>query len=429
MAPTKKSIKNKEKSAVKKAEKRILQISGQGGYYTDNVVPFMRRLIPDGTFAKAGGAGGGMLAGMSGVPGSTSVGSATGKYLGGQLAKLVGFGDYAVVSNTITKAGGAIPEGTQVPCFGNFGYETRVCHREFIKDIVVPASPLLFTNMSFQINAGNSALFPWLAAIAANYQQYRFNGLVFEFRTMSSDITAGGALGTVSFATDYDAIDSPYVSKIQLENSQFATSVKPSNSMIHAVECDPAQSNTKLWFTRDSVNSPTAVTDARLFDLGNFQVATTGLPGLAGQVLGELWASYDVSLLKPEIASVSPGSIEGVIASVGVSPTVVFGTTPVLSGANLYLASNSTMTILAPGSYILTTAFAGTLFFTPTFSGTATIVAVAIPGPLITMTSANFTYRVTTTAPNQTITFLTFAVTQTITVMDLISVGNNAGYV
>lgn len=431
---SKKTIKNKEKRverAIVRAEKRVAipHVQGQGSYYSDNIVPFMRRLIPDGTFAKVGGVGGGTLAGMTGIPGSSAVGSTTGKYLGGQLAKLVGFGDYRVANNTIAKMGGSLPEGTQIPTFGNFGHETRVCHREYIADLLVPSVNTAFTNTSYKINAANSGLFPWLAGLAANYQQYRFNGLVFEYRTMSSDITAGGALGSVVFATDYDAIDTAFATKLQMENSQYATSVKPSMSMIHAVECDPQLTQSKLLYTRDSVNSPTATTDARLFDLGNFQVATTGLPGTTGQVLGELWASYDVSLFKPELALIAGGSVENVTATVGVTNLVPFGTTPVLTGANLFSVSVGTMTIFAPGSYVMTLALAGTVFAAPVITGTATVTSVAAAAPLTGQTTTLVTYRVSSVSSNMTVIItLSGSTSITTTIVDLITVANNATF-
>jgi len=371
--------------------------------------------------------GGAALGGVSGIPGASKAGSSVGKYLGGQISKLVGFGDYQVVNNSIVKAGGSLPEGTQIPTFGNFGHETRVCHREFISDIVVPAVNTTFTNTSFKINAANSGLFPWLAPLAAQFQQYRFNGLVFEYRTMSSDITAGGALGTVVFATDYDAIDSAYTSKLQMENSQYATSVKPSNSMIHAIECAPALTASKMLYCRDSVNSTTATTDARFFELGNFQVATTGLPGTTGQVLGELWATYDVSLFKPEIATVSGGNTENVSASVGVSKTVAFGTAPVLTGNNLFSVSVNTMTIFTPGSYIMTIATAGTVFGGTVISGTAAVTTIAGVGPLPgTLTSNLLNIRVTVSAPNQTVIIDNSAsATIVVTIVNLVLVQNN----
>jgi len=168
---------------------QLVKINGQGGYYTDKIVPFMRQIVPSGTFRAAGTAAGG-LAGSKYGPIASKVGMLGGGYLGGQLSRVLGFGDYTVKANTIATQGMAIPEGTEVPTFKREGRMTHITHREFVQDIVIPAVPATFTNVPFTINAANSALFPWLAAIAANYQQYRFNGLVFEFKTLSSDITA-----------------------------------------------------------------------------------------------------------------------------------------------------------------------------------------------------------------------------------------------
>jgi hypothetical protein len=280
----------------------IRKIVGQGGYYTEKMLPVLRRVFPSGTFSKAGGFIGGNAAG-SVNPGLSNAGSALGARLGQKLANVVGFGAYTVNKNSLLKTASVLPEGTEIPQFMNSIHETRIQHREYIGDIVVPSSPNSFVNQSFTINAANSTTFPWLAAVAARYQQYKFNGLIFEFKTLSSDITAGGALGAVIMSTNYDTIKRPFANKLEMENSEYATSAKPSRSQIHAVECDPAMTQSKLLYCADAGNDETLDIDPRFANLGNFQLATVGLPGSAGQVLGELWASYDVSLFKPDLGT------------------------------------------------------------------------------------------------------------------------------
>jgi hypothetical protein len=139
--------------------------------------------------------------------------------------------------------------------------------------------------------------------VAARFQQYRFNGLIFEFKTLSSDITAGGALGAVVMSTNYDAVKRPFSNKLEMENSEYATSAKPSRSQIHVIECDPAMTQSKLLYCADVGKDDSLDIDPRFANLGNFQLATVGLPGSTGQVLGELWASYDVSLFKPDLGT------------------------------------------------------------------------------------------------------------------------------
>lgn len=246
--------------------------------------------LPKGAFSAAGGALGGMLGPQGGMVGAA---------LGHGLSSITGYGDYVVSSNTLSTTGSAVDT---VPQFVRKGADVRVMHREFLGDIKVPAIPTEFSNLTYRISAGETNTFPWLSSIARQFQEYEIHGMVFEFKTMSSDYAASGPLGTVCLATNYNANDLPYTSKIQMENSDFAVSTKPSYSIIHAIECAQADRPTKCLYVRDSNTVGDVAEDARLYDLGIFQLATVGLPGTVGSVLGELWVSYDISLKKPIIS-------------------------------------------------------------------------------------------------------------------------------
>lgn len=397
-----KNQKRKNAQQKQQAARAIQQIHGQGGYYTDHILPFLQKAVPKGTFAKLGGTGGAMLGKAAGMPGAGALGGFAGAKLGGKISQILGFGDYTVTSNTIAKMGTAVPEGQPIPTFQSMGHETRICHREYVQDIVVPAVPAAFTNLQFTINAGNVALFPWLATIASQFQQYRFNGMVIEYRTLSSDITAGGALGSVILATEYDVISTPYASKIAMENSQYAVSAKPSLSQMHAVECDPSLTSNNLYYVRDA-GASSATSDSRFYDLGNFQLATQGLPGTAGAVLGELWVSYDVTLLKPEISSPG-GAIQKVASGGTTSKAAIFGASPVETGANFCDAVTNTLTFSTPGEYEVVLATVGTGLVVPTTTGTAstaTVLSTVGTTPTIFMSL----YRVTVTAQGQTVIF------------------------
>jgi hypothetical protein len=359
----------------------VARISGKGGYYSDKVVPFMRKIIPDGTFARGGAFVGDRLGNVAGnmvIPGSGSVAgglaSKAGNWLGSGLSRILGFGDYEVSNNSLIKTGGAIMPGEAIPAFGVMGQATTVRHREYLMDIVVPSTPSSFTNTSFSVNPGDPATFPWLASMAQQYQQYKFNGLVFEFKTLSSDITAGGALGAVIMASNYDVVEASYADKISMENSQFAVSAKPSCSQIHTMECLPSSTANNLFYVRGGTAVTLTGQDNRFYDLANFQLATSGLPGSAGTVLGELWVSYDVSLYKPILNAFIPGAT--VKGASSISKTVIYGVAPVVQG-NSVTASGSTLTFLYPGQYLVTSFIGGTGLTGPAFSGTATAQALA----------------------------------------------------
>lgn len=392
--------KNKQRQA-------IAGVDGQGNYYTDRVVPVMQQLVPKGTFAafgrKAGALGGTALGARAGRPIlGAMAGRTAGGFLGNGLSRILGFGDYSVQSNSIYKESLAIAPGESVPSFGMVGQETRVRHREYIQDIVVPATPTAFTNAAFTINAGNATTFPWLAALASNYQQYKVNGMVFEFKTLSSDITAGGALGAVILATNYDVTEDAFADKLHMENSQYAVSAKPSQSQIHTVECDPKLTQSKLLYVRDASSAATGL-DARMSDLGKFQIATTGLPGSAGAVVGELWVSYDVSLYKPEIAAATIPYPEGTVAVSG-SKTDLFGSTP--STGTAFTVNTNTVTFPAIGSWMVVLRFNGTTLIEPTTAAsTATVSVLDNTGINAAATTGVFVYKIVVTSASQTLVF------------------------
>jgi hypothetical protein len=378
----------------------IARVRGQGGYYTDKVVPVMQNLIPKGTFQKFGGVAGGMAGtALTGNPAGGLVGASGGRALGAKIAKILGFGDYSVVENSISTVGKAIMPGEPVPEFGTSGNETRVRHREYIGDIVVPASPTTFTNTSYVINPGDKTTFPWLSSLAQQYQQYKFNGLIFEFKTLTSEVATGGPMGAVILATNYDVLENPFPDKIRMENAQFSVSAKPSCSQIHTIECASAERASRLLYIRNQNSSTTASQDARWNDLGKFQLATAGLAGSAGQVLGELWASYDVSLYKPEIAT--PLVVgEKVSGASSVSKTAIFGTAPVLTGTVYATADTNTLIFQIPGEYLVTSSFSTTVGTQPVITGTAQINALALAESAL---DVEITYRVRVTAVGQTL--------------------------
>lgn len=283
---------------VRRRRPPIPRIVGQGGYFTDAARSFGKKYIPEGSFARLGKAGGRALGTYFGVP---SVGKKFGELAGSHLAKIAGFGEYNVKANSLLAE---VQEGVAIPQFGDAKHATIVRHREFVQDIVVPATPATFTNVSFPMNPGNSSFFPWLSPVAEQYEQYMMLGCILEFKTTFADITAGGALGSVIMASEYDVLDSAYTAKIDMENSQYAVSEKPSCSMVHAIECDPGATFSPIKFIRRN-NAAVTGSDARLYDHCNFQIATVGLPAgaAAGSTIGELWISYEVALFKPQIGA------------------------------------------------------------------------------------------------------------------------------
>jgi len=249
--------------------------------------------IPKGSFAKAGMSAGGLFG---------PLGAKAGAVMGAGISKITGYGDYVVQENSMTRNSFS---SSDVPSFGVGNNEVRVTHREFVQSLAVPVDSTQYNNITFDINPGNSALFPWLSKIARNYQQYRINGMVITYKSMTSEYSSAGSLGTVGIATNYNVNDVPYPNLVAFENSQFAVVNKPSLSIIHAIECKEFAKNGLQLYVSDPGNQDAVTSDARFYNFAKLQVMTDGLPQASGTTIGQLWVSYDITLLKPIMSSES----------------------------------------------------------------------------------------------------------------------------
>jgi hypothetical protein len=109
-------------------------------------------------------------------------------------------------------------------------------------------------------------------------------------------------------ATEYNPYNGSFGSKQQMENYEWAKSCKPSQSMLHGVECAKNQRPQQSFFVR-TVGVPKNQ-DQRMYDLGTFQVAATGMQS-NGAACGELWCSYEIELRKPRIQVGVAGNDDG----------------------------------------------------------------------------------------------------------------------
>lgn len=238
-------------------------------------------------------AGNYLVPGVGGVVGG-ALGSAIGQGAQSLVKSVTGFGDYNVKKNSLVYNSDAVPEFSV-----NNERCTMVCHREFITDIQSSQS---FLSREFRINPGVATTFPWLSEIAQNYEQYVVQGMLFEFKSTSATAVSSTntTLGTVVLATQYNSLSPSFVNKQQMENYEFSQSTVPSQSVLHAIECDPHQTQCGGIF---NIFDPVAQSgDTRLYDVGRFTIATTGMQA-DNAVVGELWVSYKICLLKPRLAS------------------------------------------------------------------------------------------------------------------------------
>jgi len=310
---------------------------------------------------------GGMIA-----PGIGSVlGRAAGSGLGFLFDKITGHGDYKIMANTVS-----LP-GSPVPSFGENC--VRIRHKEYLGDVQGSAG---FTNLSLALNPGLSASFPWLASIAANYQEYAWAGLVFSFVSTSADAlnSTNTALGKVILATDYNPLNPSLVSTTAMLATEYSNYGKPAESIMHAVECSPKMRPT-LWQYVRTAGVP-AGADSRLYDLGNFQIASQGMQAAAN--IGGLWATYDVILCKP------------ILAPLGIQQDA--WVTTALDNTGIQIAQIGANTSLRPVGCVLTNASATTVslaFPTSVASGRYRVSMVSATPPSAACAYVNFATAVT----------------------------------
>lgn len=227
-------------------------------------------------------------------------GEVLGNWIGHGVEKVVqalsGFGDYHIMENSVAQ--GTI--GGDPPVVRNTPYGMIIRHREYIADVF---AAIAFTNKQYHINPGQLPSFPWLSQVADSFEQYRFRGLVFEFKSMSSDAilstSSSSALGTVIMATQYNSLDAPFTDKRTMENYEFANSTKPSCNLLHPVECKRGETSISELYVR---TTDQFTGDLRLYDLGVFNLAVQGMQNAANnEVVGELWATFEIEFYKPKL--------------------------------------------------------------------------------------------------------------------------------
>jgi hypothetical protein len=230
-----------------------------------------------------------------------------GRSIGANVSKFFGWGDYGgdAGGNQIMAGSAHTPLSVNQDS-NNLQGDVYLSHREFLQNVTATGgggniSP--FSLVSFPINVGMNTTFPWLSQIAENFTMYELQGCIFEFKPTSGELGATGthSLGKAVMATQYDPDAPAFTSTVQMENYDYANACKPSEHMLHGVETAVGQRATNLLYVRTGVSPK----DKVFTDVGNFQIATEGLPITSGTtaVVGELWVAYRVKLSRAQLFS------------------------------------------------------------------------------------------------------------------------------
>lgn len=242
-----------------------------------------------------GGLGGTAIGGLIGMP---SAGSSVGSNLGASLSRWLGSGDYTVDSNSIVTQ--TLKGTDSIPAMHKRGQGITVRHKEYLGS--VKGSTGFLVQDVFALNPGSSRTFPWLADIASRFQEYTIKGLVFHYVPTSGTAVSGTnpALGSVMLQTSYRASDTDPASKVEMMNEYWASEAMTTEAFCHPIECAPTENPFKTQYVRTGLVP--AGDNILFYDLGRTVLATMGQPA-SGNVIGDLWVTYEVELRKPVLSS------------------------------------------------------------------------------------------------------------------------------
>ena len=245
---------------------------GRGGYFGDllssiksGVEDAYEDVTHPGNFlGDVGSRIGSWLGGGSGTLGN--IGGSAGRYLGNAMGNLAGAGNVSAARNLLCGTGkyrrrtglgayddpgasfsalsnipsmnaaqNALQDAAtmkqDIPLIVNVSEgEVTIRNREYVGDITSRGNAF---NLSKKItlNPGISpeegGAFPWLSGIARHFQQYRFEGLTYEFVSTSGVSSVSQALGEVIIATNYNVTDPAPVNKQQMVSQAFSVTRSP----------------------------------------------------------------------------------------------------------------------------------------------------------------------------------------------------------
>ena len=219
-----------------------------------------------------------------------------------------GSGDYAVHSNSLVDGGGVVADEVKLGSMVA-GRDHRISYREYLGDVISSDVSGNFKIEGYNLNPGSAETFPWLYSIAQNYEQWEPRGLVFEFVSSTSEYSTSGALGNVILGTEYDILDSEWVSKNEMMNSAYTSQANPTKHILHGVECAKADNPRSVYYVRHGAIPATA--DARDYDHGTFYIASQGVNGTTVN-LGSLYVHYDIIFRKERVPDLILGGVPSV---------------------------------------------------------------------------------------------------------------------
>lgn len=281
---------NKHQMAMRNA----LNYYGEGDYWED---------AEKGALAGAGiggmvGAGfGSAAAGAGSVPGAV-VGSAIGAGLGGAIGLGTGLYDQYFGKGDYGKTVNQIVSGGRNPITVNQGADRTgdilISQTEYLGNVTASAD---FKIEQYELNPGIHKTFPFLSQLANNYELYEWDGLMVCYKPLSGEGGSDNVLGKVIMCTNYDPSALPFKNSLEMQNYDYCSTGKPSQTIIHGVETAGRSKVTNMLYVRNSSTSR----DKVFTDIGKLFIATEGMPTSATGAIGELHITYRIRLSRAKL--------------------------------------------------------------------------------------------------------------------------------
>lgn len=154
----------------------------------------------------------------------------------------------------------------------------------------------------FACNPGLKDSFPWLSSHADLYEKYRIHKLVYRYKNLKGT----GAGGNIIMSFDYDTLDAPPVSAIEMCQSTVWTDGAPWRIFELHVPVD-----SKTYYTRPGLIPGT---DLKTYDMGRLFVAAEGSSDASGSTdtspQGILEVEYDIELMEKQPASLGVNPVQ-----------------------------------------------------------------------------------------------------------------------
>jgi len=239
--------------------------------------------------------------------------------------------------------------------------DTFSIRREKVSNIIGTTSTSLNVNLALYLNPGNSVLFPIFSQIAATYEQFRANEIVFSYETEAYAASGTNvSAGKVILATNYDPTDPNFSTDNQMENYFNSDRGAPYCEIVHDVLMGDhalADDPLKNYFVNPSANLIAPTTDStnnKFYDVGLFQLATQGNASSSAEI-GELYVTYSFTMIRPkqQVISPAPANLVAHIRSNPAGTATAVGSKFLGTGGGLVRAGSTLTTVVTANTFTL----------------------------------------------------------------------------